>query len=201
MSRFLPGIFKPIGKFLFGSPEKRENVSTLRPEQEGLYNQLLDSMQGPGGGGAFGSAADYYHDLMDNSQRAQQGFAEPTMREYQEDIMPGLSNQFGGLGGGFEGAQYQGSSDLMRRLSSMRAGLRSNAAQGLYNLGQLGLSNYSQNMVTQPGSQGFLGGVAPAIGHAFGSYMSGIGGAPGAAGPANPANPLQGAMGAEIPVR
>ena len=57
------GFFSKVGKFFTGTPEKRENVSTLRPEQEGLYNQLVNAGQGANAGGAFGQAADYYRDL------------------------------------------------------------------------------------------------------------------------------------------
>ena len=57
-----------IRDFTFGTPEKRENVSTLRPEQEDLYRQAVNAGMNPGAGGAFGTAADYYRNLLsDNS--------------------------------------------------------------------------------------------------------------------------------------
>lgn len=179
MSRFLPGIFKPVGRFLFGTPEKRENVSTLRPEQEQLYNQLQQANLQPGAGGSFGTAADYYRDLLSNNNADMGAFSAPELRRYNEDIVPGLSEQFAGMGAGglsssgFRNAQTQGAVDLSERLAQIRANLRQSAAQGLTNIGQMGLNPYSQNMVTEQGSQGFLSAVAPAFGQAAAGYAFG----------------------------
>lgn len=174
---------KGVGRFFTGSPEKRENVSTLRPEQEGLFNQLVQSGQRPGAGGSFGTAADYYRDLLGNDSADYNAFAAPALRQYSQDIVPGISEQFAGMGAGglsssgFRNAQIQGATDLSERLGALRAQLRQSGVQGLQNIGQLGLGNYSQNMVTQPGSQGFLSAVAPAVGTAAGAYLGGPGGA------------------------
>jgi hypothetical protein len=181
----MPGFFKSIGNFFTGTPEKRENVSTLRPEQEGLYQQLQNSAMGRGAGGAFGGAADYYRDLLSNDSADFNAFAAPQIRQYNEDIIPGISEQFAGMGAGglsssgFRNAQVQGGTDLAERLGSIRANLRQAGAQGLQNIGQLGLGNYSQNMVTQPGSEGLLSSLAPAIGTAIGSFAGPLGSAAG----------------------
>lgn len=168
-----------LSDFFFGSPEKRENVSTLRPEQEGLYSQLVNSGKGRGGGGAFGQSADYYRNLLSDDSADYDAFAAPALREYHQDIVPGLSEQFAGMGAGglsssgFRNAQNQGAVDLAERLGSIRANLRQAGAQGLSNIGQMGLQNYSQNMVTQPGTEGFLSAVAPAVGGIAGAALGG----------------------------
>lgn len=165
--------------FFTGTPEKRENVSTLRPEQEGLYNQLTNAGKGRGAGGAFGDAADYYRNLLSDDSADYQAFAAPALRQYNQDIVPGISEQFAGMGAGglsssgFQNAQIQGATDLAERLGSIRANLRQAGAQGLANIGQQGLQSYSQNMVTQPGTEGFLSSVAPAIGTAAGAAIGG----------------------------
>src|SRR5882757_9545119 len=166
---------------LFGTPEKRENVSILRPEQEGLYNQLQGAGQRRGAGGAFGNAADYYRNLLSDDSADYNAFAAPAMRQYNQDIAPGIAEQYAGLGAGgsglsgsgFRNAQVQGATDLSERLGSIRANLRQSGAQGLSNIGQMGLQNFSQNMVTEPGTQGFLSSVAPAIGTAAGAALGG----------------------------
>ncbi len=174
---------RAASRFFMGSPEKRKNVSTLRPEQEGLYNQLVQSGQQPGAGGAFGTAADYYRGLLSNESPDYQAFAAPALRQYGQDIVPGISEQFAGMGSGglsssgFQNAQIQGATDLSERLGALRAQLRQSGVQGLQNIGQLGLGNFSQNMVTQPGTQGFLSAIAPAVGTAAGAYIGGPGGA------------------------
>ena len=172
-----------------GTPEKRENVSTLRPEQEQLYQQLQGAGRGAGAGGAFGQSADYYRGLLGDDSADFNAFAAPQLRQYNEDIVPGLSEQFAGFGGsgslnssGFRNAQVQGATDLSERLGAIRAQLRQQGAQGLQNIGQQGLQSYSQNMVTQPGSEGLLSSLAPAAGTAIGAAFGGpIGAAAGGA--------------------
>jgi hypothetical protein len=171
----MPGFFKSIGNFFTGTPEKRENVSTLRPEQEPLYNQAINAGLNKGAGGAFGTSADYYRNLLSDDSEDYNAFAAPALRQYNEEIVPGLSEQFAGMGSGglsssgFRNAQMQGATDLSERLGALRASLRQSGAQGLQNIGQIGLNNYSQNMVTQPGTEGFLSQVGSAIGGGLGT--------------------------------
>ena len=165
--------------FWTGSPAKRENVSNLRPEQEGLYNQAVNAGKGRGAGGAFGDAADYYRNNLSDNPADFAAFAAPQLRQYNQDIVPGISEQFAGMGAGglsssgFRNAQIQGATDLSERLGAIRANLRQASAQGLQNIGEVGLRSYSQNMETQPGTEGFLGSIAPAIGTAAGAAFGG----------------------------
>jgi hypothetical protein len=165
-------IWKGAKEILMGTPEGRENVSNLRPEQEGLYQQAVNAGMGPGAGGAFGQAADYYRNNLSDNPADFNAFAAPQLRQYNQDIVPGISEQFAGMGAGglsssgFRNAQVQGATDLSERLGAMRANLRQSAAEGLQNIGRQGLQNYSQNMVTEPGSEGVLRNALPAIGTA-----------------------------------
>jgi hypothetical protein len=170
--------FRKAGKnFLLGTPETRENVSTLRPEQEGLYQQSVNAGMNPGAGGSFGSAADYYRDLLSNDSQTMNQLSQPEMRRFNEDIIPGLSEQFAGMGSGglsssgFRNAAVNAGTDLSERLGAIRAQLRSQGAQGLTNIGQIGLGNYSQNMVTEPGTEGFLAPISKAAGQAIGQTV------------------------------
>lgn len=178
------GFFDSLSKLLRGTPAKRENVSTLRPEQEALYEQLINASKGSGAGGAFGTAADYYRGLMSDDSADYQAFSAPMLTQYNQDIIPGISEQFAGMGAGglsssgFRNAQIQGATDLAERLGALRAGLRQSGAQGLQSLGQLGLGSFSQNMETEPGTEGLIAQAAPLIGTAAGAL---IGGVPGAA--------------------
>jgi len=160
---------KAAMSLLTGSPEERENVSTLRPEQEETYQQLQNAAQGRGASGAFGTSADYYRDLMSNDNEDYNAFAQQALRQYNEDIVPGISEQFAGMGSGglsssgFRNAQIQGATDLSERLGALRANLRQRGAEGLQNIGNSSLGNFSQNMVTKQGSQGLIGQVGPAL--------------------------------------
>lgn len=174
-----PSFMSSIKDFLIGTPEIRENLSTLRPEQESLYQQLQKAGIGRGAGGAFGDTADYYRDLLSDDSSTYSAMASPEMRRYSQDIVPSLSEQFAGMGSGglsssgFRNAQIQGATDLSERLGSLRAQLRQAGAQGLQGIGQAGLGQYSQNMITDPGSEGFLSQLAPAAGNVIGAYFGG----------------------------
>lgn len=162
--------------FLSGSDEEVDNISTLLPGQQQLLDQALAAAQGQGAGGAFGETADFYRDLMSNNSQAVDAFAAPEIRKYNEEIVPGLSEQFAGMGAGglsssgFRNAQVQGATDLSERLGAIRAALRMQGAQGLQSIGQVGLGNYSNPMTTQQGSPGFLSQVSPAVGNAAAQF-------------------------------
>lgn len=181
----MPGLFQQLGGLFTGTPEKRKNVSTLRKEQEPLYQQAVGAGIGPGAGGAFGQSADYYRNLLSDDSADYNAFAAPALRQYNQDIAPGISEQFAGMGSGglsssgFQNAQVQGGVDLAERLGQIRANLRQAGAQGLQNIGQTGLQNYSQNQVIQPGSPGLLAESAPLIGTALGAFAGPAGAAAG----------------------
>lgn len=179
----MPGFFKSIGNFLGGTPGQIQQVSNLRPDQELLSQQAVKAGQGSGAGGAFGQSADYYRNLLSDNPADMEAFNAPAMRQYYQDIVPGLSEQFAGMGAGglsssgFKNAQVQGATDLAERLGQIRANLRQAGASGLSNIGQLGLQNFQQNYDV-PGTPGFVESMAPAIGSAAGMAIGGpIGGA------------------------
>lgn len=165
-----------FSNFLLGSPGQIKQQSTLGPEQQGLYKQLQQAGMGQGAGGAFGQSADYYRGLLSNDSEDFNAFAAPELRRFREQTVPGLAEQFagmgsgGGIGGsGFRNAALNAGTDLSERLASIRAGLRQQGAQGLMGIGQQGLGNYNENVYMQP-TTGFLGSVAQGLGGAAGSF-------------------------------
>ncbi len=169
---------KGANSFLFGDPERTE--SSLMEDQMPLNEQMLAATQGPGAGGAFGNAADYYYNILNNDPEAMKAFEAPEMRRFNEQIVPDLSEQFAGMGSGglsssgFRNAAVSAGTDLSERLGSIRAQLRSQAAQGLMGLGQFGLQD---RKVIRPGTPGFLGSVAEGFGKAIpGLVTGGLGG-------------------------
>ena len=163
----------------FGSPEKHERVSTLLPEQQKLFQQLQQALMSSGSGGAFGDAADYYRSILSQDPALMQQFFAPEMRRFQQETIPGLAEQFAGMGSGalsssgFRTAGLQAGTDLQERLGAIRANLMSQAAQGLSGLGQIGLGQFSQDVMTQPGSPGFFSQIAPAVGQGIGTAIGG----------------------------
>ncbi len=165
--------------FFEGTPEEHERVSNLLPEQQGLYQQLQQSAMRPGAGGAFGDSADYYRDLLSNDSETANMMFAPETRRFNEQIIPGLSEQFAGMGSGglsssgFRNAAVNAGTDLSERLGAIRAQLRTQGAQGLFGIGQQGLGNYSQDIVSKQGTQGLLQQAAPIAGKAIGAYAGG----------------------------
>lgn len=165
-------------KFFSGSSEKHKRVPTLRKEQMPLYQQAVNAGIGPGAGGAFGTAADYYRNLLSDQSADIDAFAAPQLRQFNQDILPNIAEQFAGFGAGgsglsgsgFRNAAIGAGTDLAERLGAIRANLRQSGAQGLSNIGQVGLGNFSQDVMTRPGSQGFLSQAAPGIGNAIAQY-------------------------------
>ncbi len=171
----MAGFFESIGNFFMGSPGKHKKVSKLRPGQEGLADQLVNAGMNPGAGGAFGDTADYYRNLMSDDSADYQAFAAPQMRQFNEEIIPQLSEQFSGYGGigssGFRNAAVNAGTDLSERLGSIRAQLRQQGAQGLQNIGQAGLQQFDEN-IYQPGTPGLLDYASNALGN-FGTQALG----------------------------
>ncbi len=170
--------------FFEGTPEERGQVSNLTPEQMDIQNQLQNAAQQRGAGGAFGTSADYYRDLLGNDSQDFNAFAQPEMRRFNEQIVPDLAEQFAGMGAGnlsssgFRNAAVGAGTDLSERLGAIRAQLRQQGAQGLQNIGSQSLVPHSQWQTTQEGTPGFLSQVAPAAGAAIGTAFGGpIGGA------------------------
>lgn len=180
----MAGFFSGLKDFFIGKPGKFKQQSTLTPAQQGLHGQLINAGMRSGAGGAFGTAADYYRDLLSNdSQTAQMMFA-PEMRRFNEDIIPGLSEQFAGMGSGglsssgFRNAAVNAGTDLSERLGAIRAQLRQQGAAGLAGIGQAGLNPVTENlyMQGQPGlfqtaSQGFGQGLGMLGGQYAGNWM------------------------------
>lgn len=173
--------------FLFGRRGKYKQRSTLAPEQQGLFAQLQAALQGQGAGGAFGNVADYYRDLMSNDSQAFNAFAAPEQRRFKEDIIPGLSEQFAGMGAGglsssgFRNAGIQAGTDLSERLGAIRAQLRQQGAKGLSNLGQFGLSPQFNENYYEAGKPGLIDAAGPALGAAGAAFGGPAGAAAGQA--------------------
>ena len=108
----------------------------LAPEQIPLYDQSVNAALNRGAGGAFGDTADYYRNLLSDNSEDYNAFARPEMRNFNENIIPGLSEQFAGMGSGglsssgFRNAAINAGTDLSERLGAIRANLRMQGAQG-----------------------------------------------------------------------
>ncbi len=173
---------KRLKNLFEGDPETVE--SNLLPEQQSLFEQQQAAAQGKGAGGAFGNAADYYYNNLSDDPETLKMLSAPELRNYNENIIPGLSEQFAGMGSGglsssgFRNAAVNAGTDLSERLGAIRANLRENAARGLMNLGEQGLQD---RKIIRPGTPGLLQSLAPVAGTVAGAAIGGAIGGPGGA--------------------
>jgi hypothetical protein len=164
--------------FWTGEKQRFEQVSNLSPEQMQLKKQQNAAVQGKGAGGAFGDTADNYRNLLSNESADVQAFQAPEMRRFNEQIMPDLASQFGGMGAGdsgltgssFRNAAIGAGTDLSERLAKMRADLRQRGAEGLTNIANQSMNPYMQN-VNVPAQQGFLQSAASLVGPAASALL------------------------------
>jgi hypothetical protein len=170
--------------FWTGDEAKNYQQSTLLPGQEAILSQNINAAKKKGAGGAFGDAADYYRDLLSDDSETYNAMQKPEMRKFNEQIIPGISEQFSGAGGigssGFRNSATGAATDLSERLGAMRANLRQQGAAGLAGIGQSALGSYSEN-IHQPGTGGFLDTAAPIVGGIIGSFAGPVGTAVGTA--------------------
>ena len=102
----------------------------------------------------------------------------PELRKFNEEIIPRLSEEFAGMGAGglsssgFQNAAVSAGTDLSERLGAIRAGLRSQGAAGLANIGQQSLGNYTQDVVTERGTEGGAGILSEKAGNATTQLVS-----------------------------
>ena len=146
--------------FFTGSPGTVETVSNLLPEQEENFRQ-----QQAGANGTYGAVSNYHMNNLSDNPADFNAFAAPELRRFNEEIIPGLSEQFAGMGSGgldsssFRNAAVNAGESLSERLGRIRADLRQHSADALQGIGHQALENHSTQVQT-PGTEGIL---APAI--------------------------------------
>jgi hypothetical protein len=90
----------------------------------------------------------FLQNLMNPSQESTQQFAAPYMRQFNEQIVPGLANQFAGTGSlnssGFQQALGSAGSDLMERLAALKGNLGLQGAQAGLGYSQLPMMRQAQ---------------------------------------------------------
>jgi hypothetical protein len=167
-----------LSQFFRGTPGGYEQRFSGGPEQRNVYNQLTNAAQRPGAGGAYGDSADYYRNLLSGNPSQLQAMIAPDIRQFNQQTIPGLYEQFAGLGAGatsgsgFQNAALQAGTDLQERIAALRAQLQMQGAQGLSNIGQQSLGQYFTNSYT-PRSPGLLEQFAPAIGQIGAAGLAG----------------------------
>ena len=157
-----------------GSEPEYEQISNLTPSQLKIQKERERAAKG-----GFGQAADYYRGNLGSTPQDYAAFAAPELRQFREQTVPDLAEQFAGMGSGglsssgFRNAAVGAGADLGERLGSIRAQLRERAAQGLQGLSEGALNPHTQWQQTQAGSEGLLSQALPGLLTAAGTALGG----------------------------
>ena len=156
---------------IFGTSQKQEEISRFTPEQQQVLEQMLQLVSGSGG---LQAGLGNLLNILGGSDEAFSAFEAPIKRQFQEEIVPGLSEQFAGAGAldssAFGHALGRASEGLSETLAAQRADLQQSSLQQLLELLGIGLQPQFDTAVT-PGTPGILGSAVSGGLGAFGSYL------------------------------
>lgn len=180
-------------------PKGYDVFSTLNPQQASAFQQLLASLSQQGGNISqnplYQAGQAHIQKILGGGTEA---FEAPLMRQFQEQIIPGLAERFSGAGAGaqsssaFQQALGGAGADLAERLGALRGGLQQGAAGQALGYAQAPAEQLSNllGMQTQafaPKQMGFGKQLALGLGGGIGQGLGmgltgGMGGAGVAAG-------------------
>jgi len=164
-----------LSEMLFGKAGEMRAFPTMSPQQQALFSQLLSGLGGP-----LGSGLENLQQILSGSPEAFKAFEAPMMRQFNEQIIPGIAERFSGAGAGaqsssaFQNALGQAGTGLSERLASMKAGLQQNALGQLSSLLGMGTQTPTFQWQQMPGSEGALSSMFGGIGSGFGSGLGGL---------------------------
>jgi len=161
-----------LRELLFGRSGEIKPLPTISPEQQALMSQLMGGLRSPLKAG-LGSLSDILSGNVGAYQR-------PAMRQFREQIVPGIAERFSGMGAGaqsssaFPQALGQAGAGLAEQLAMQKAGLQQQGLGQLQSL--LGMTMQPQFQYQQiPGTQGALSSIFGGLGSAIGTGL-GLGG-------------------------
>ena len=175
-----------VTDWLFGTPDKIKQVSTGTKQQEAFHGNLLNQLQqSMGQGGGYSNANNYFNQLLQGglgNQDAYNQFSQPYMQQFNEQVLPGIAERFGGMGAlsssGFGQALGGAATGLQSQLAQLFSDLQSQAAQQQYGqfnqLGQFGLNYKPFENIKQEGSAGAFAPMMGALGTALAGPLGGL---------------------------
>lgn len=196
------GPINPFGKGglsgLFGDEGQAEQLDMWNPEQKQaslkFFNNPLENSA------LYGAGSSYLQNLLSGNPNAAAEFNAPYLQQFNQQIIPGLSERFAGMGtgagglnsSGFNQTLAQAGSGLQSTLAQLRQQLMSQASQQALGYAQQPYSNLLAGLnlrpfenIYKPPTQGIgqsiLGGIGGALGGfalggPAGALMGGLGG-------------------------
>lgn len=122
-------------RLMFGTPSSTEKLDSMDPQQLELLKQMLGGLGGP-----LSQGLGNMSNILSGSQDSLQAFQAPMMRQFNEQIMPGIANRFSGMdaqgSSAFTNALGSAGAGLQENLSAQKSGLMQNSMQQL--MGMMG---------------------------------------------------------------
>jgi hypothetical protein len=133
-------------------PKGFSSFSTGTKGQSALLQQLLGQLRGQNTNiqqnPLFQQGSNYLQQLLSGDPQSTASFEAPAMRQFNEQIIPGLAERFSGLGAGsqsssaFQQALGQAGAGLSENLQALRSGLQFGALPNALGFSQQPISNY-----------------------------------------------------------
>jgi hypothetical protein len=134
-------------------PAGYQQLSTMNSGQKKVLQQLLGSLKGQSTNiqqnPLYQQGSNYLQQLLSGSPESTQAFEAPAMRQFNEQIIPGLAERFSAMGAGaqsssaFQQALGQAGAGLSERLQALRSGLQMQGVNQALGYAQQPISNYS----------------------------------------------------------
>lgn len=150
--------------FLLGKKEKTQEFRRFDPQQEQVLNQLLG-----GGQQLLPSGFEFLQNLLSQDPSQMQAFERPALRQFEEQIIPGIAERFTGRFGtgsmrssAFGQQLGQAGAGLAEKLQAQRGGLGMQALSQLRAMLSPGLGQRTDT-VFRPAQPGLLQSVLPGL--------------------------------------
>lgn len=162
------------GSFLFGNRGKQMQFQNYTPQQQNVFNQMLE-----GSSQQLPQILQYLQSIISQDPEMMKQFEAPARRNFEENTIPSIAERFTSMGAQRSSAfgEQLGSAGagLEENLAAQRGQMGSQAIQQLMALLQGGLTPQFEN-VYRPETYGFLGNLLSGMGQGAGQAASLIAG-------------------------
>ena len=161
-----------------GKPGEVQQATQMTPEQEANFQQLQQML-----GGSQELGFDYINQILSGDPEALAKFEAPYKRQFNQETVPKIAEQFAGLGSGgslsSSGLQQslgQAGRELNENLAALRGNLQQGALGSLQGMQQQAFKPTFENLYKQP-QAGFGAGLMQGAGQGggFSSILSALG--------------------------
>ena len=164
--------------WLFGTPEKTEQLSTKTEGQNDYLAKLLEGLS-QGKGGIDSNSNKFLNSLLSGDESVYKQFEDPFKRQFNQEVIPEIAERFVGRqdSSAFQNALRGSGEDLAAKLAANRGDLMTKAASQLgnqeQNYGNMALNANTFENLIRGGDEGALSGILQGL-------AGGLGGALGA---------------------